>query len=61
LEALRKRQKFYADRETQPSRVFAKGDKRLVEERKENGIQELERSLQIVHVPYEHLENEIYF
>jgi hypothetical protein len=33
LEALRKRQKFYADRQTQPSQVFAKGDKVLVEER----------------------------
>jgi hypothetical protein len=34
LEALRKRQKLYADRQTQPSRVFAKGDNVLVEERK---------------------------
>jgi hypothetical protein len=34
LEALRKLQKFYADRKTQPSRVFAKGDKVLVEKRK---------------------------
>jgi hypothetical protein len=33
LEAFRKRQKFYADRQTQPSQVFAKGDKVLVEER----------------------------
>jgi hypothetical protein len=35
LEAIWKRQKFYADRQTQPSRVFAKGDNVLVEEQKE--------------------------
>jgi hypothetical protein len=34
LEALRKRQKFYADGQTQPSRVFANRNKVLVEERK---------------------------
>jgi hypothetical protein len=32
--ALRRRQKSYADRQTQPLRVFAKGDKVLVEKRK---------------------------
>jgi hypothetical protein len=43
LEALRKRQKFYADRhrQTQSSRGFAKGDKLLVKSGKKNCIQEL--------------------
>jgi hypothetical protein len=34
LEALRKLQKFYANRQTQRSRVFGKGHKVLVEKRK---------------------------